>query len=239
MAFRHGKDAEIVVNQYDVTGLFNEVGYSVENDTAETTTFRQDWKTHIAGLNGGEIELSGFYDTVRSDEIKAYVGQETPIVATIGPAGLKVGDFARMMRAQSTAYEESSPVGDVVSMSWTLMSTEEVFHGYALKDVEAGITGDGTGAAVDTGAAVTGATWALQWHIAALSATNLTITVEDSADGTTGWAPIAGVTSGAQTVAGSGRVTGVGTVRRHVRVAHDVNGGASTATYTAAFARRA
>lgn len=238
MTFKHGKDCEVVIGAFDLTTFFKGANFSADVDTAETSKFRDDWKTFVVGLGSGTVELDGFYDNVRTDTVRTFVATDTPFIATVGPAGLKVGDGARLVKVESTTYEESSSVGDAVMMAWGLQSTEEVFFGVGLKDIEVGNTGNGNGTGVDMVAQVVGASWCFHYHLTALSATNITIKVQDSADNVS-FADVASATSGSLTAVGSGRVTGTGTVRRYVRVIWTVVGGATTSTFTAAFARRA
>lgn len=236
MPFVHGRRCEVIAQEYDLTEFFRSSSLSADVDTAETSTFRKDWKTFVPGMAGGTISLDGLYDTDRTDELHGYLAQLLPLVATVGPGGLKTGDLARMIRAHSTSLSNSAAVGDVVAISWALQSTEEIYFGHALNDVETAITGDGAGPSIDTGAAISDAAWCLHWHLTDLDGTGLTLAVEDSPDGSTDWQPISGVTTGAQAAVGAGRVTGIGDVRRHIRVAHDITG--TSANFAAAFARR-
>jgi hypothetical protein len=239
MSAQHGKHTEVLVADLDVTEFFNSANFNADVDTAETTTFRKDWKTHIEGTAGGTIELSGFYDTALTEDVEAFLGLGTPLVATVGPAGLKPGDLARLALVESTNYSESSPVGDAVSCAWSMLTTDRVEFGVSLKDIEVEITAAGNGTSFDRGASAPTAsqTWTFHYHLLDLDATNVTIVVEDSANNTD-WAPITGATSGALTVEGAGRVSGLGTVRRYIRVAYTPSGGATSALFGAAFAAR-
>lgn len=238
MAFHHGKECEVLVGSVDLTEYFRGSSVSGEKDTAETTAYRNDWKTHVAGTRQSTIDLDGLYDPTRSDDIYAHFDTDTAATATIGPAGLKAPDLARLITVHSTAWTESAPVGDVVAMQWSLMSTAEVFNGWALKDVETDITADGSGTVVDTGAAVTAASWCFHYHLLAIDAGTVVFIVQDSADGTTDWQPITSVTSGSLAAPTAGRVTGTGNVRRYIRVSSDLTT-ATSVTFGAAFARHA
>ncbi len=237
MAFAHGKTAEIVVDQYDMTRLFKGMSFSVDQDTAESTVFRDDDKTFVAGQRQATLSLDGFYDEARETEVNARLSIAAPFIATAGPAGLAVGARARLLSVNSTNLTETSGIADLVLLNWSLMSTDRIGLGYALSKPTTAVSGDTNGAAVDTGAAVSGALWTAHFHLHTISATNVVLTVQDSADGSTGWANITGVTSGTLTGVGAVRVTGTGTTKRYIRVASDFTGGASTGTYTVAFSR--
>lgn len=235
--FAHGSTCEIAVDEFDVTELFRGSTFQTAVDTSESTVFRKTDKTFEVGQRRSTISLDGLYDPTRQAEVEARLTTATPFVATVGPAGLAVGARARLAYVTSTDVTETSGISDVVLLAWSLQSTERVGYGYALAKPDTAVSGDTNGAAVDTGAAVTGALWVAHFHLHALSATNVVLTVQDSADGSTGWANITSVTSGALTAVGAVRVTGTGTTKRYLRASADFTGGASTGRYTVAFSR--
>lgn len=239
MAFVHGRFADIVAGSTRVSTIFRSANFSVDVDTAETSTFLQSYKTHIAGQGGGTLELEGLYDTVLSSVPRATFFVENQVV-TIGPAGLAVGDLARLILTDTVNYTESSSVGDAVLANWSLQSDGEVGFGSVLRGAgDAAVTATGNGTTVDYGAAVTAAVWALHVHVTAASGTTptLVVKIQDSADGSD-WADVAGVTTGTLTTATSVRVTGTNTIRRFVRAVHTVGGTTPSFTFTAAFSRR-
>jgi hypothetical protein len=236
VSFVHGRHAEVVAADRDLTPYFRDASLSASKDTADATTFRSDWRSHLSGLRSATIDLGGLYESVATDHVRGELTVDLPAVVTVGSGGLKPGDRAWLINAHTTSLDLSSPVGDVVAMDWSLQSTDPVFTGVGLKDVTAAVTAAGSGTVVDLGAAATGAPWCLHWHLVAINATNLTLSVQDSADGLTDWQPISGVTSGAQTATGAGRVVGTGNVRRYVRLAW-TGTAITSATFTAAFAR--
>lgn len=239
MAFSHGRNCELAVDEFDITELFRSMTFNADVDTADTSVFRQDWKTFIPGMAASTVTLDGLYDEAREDEIRDRIAIATPFVATVGPAGLAVGDLVRMLEVNSTNMTESASVGDAVMLSWALQTTGEVSFGRSLSAPTVEVTADGNGAAVDQGAAITGALWVAHFHLFNLDATNVTLTVQDSADGSTDWQPITSATSGSLTAVDVVRVTGTGTVRRYVRASWDVNGGNTSATFNVSFSRKA
>lgn len=129
MAFRHGKYAEITVNSNDLSAFCDSAELSIDVDTAETSTFGSDWKTHLAGLAGGTIELSGNYDPT------ATTGPAAVLMALIGaaafpvvlfPGGDVTGQRSHTFNAILTSYSESSPVGDKVTFSASLLADGEI-----------------------------------------------------------------------------------------------------------------
>lgn len=120
MAFRHGRFAEVTVNSVALSSFLDSCDLSMENDTAETTTFGKTWKTHLPGLNGASLSLSGNYDPTAS------TGPSATLVALLGAAAFPVvvepggdvnGQLRHSFNALLTSYSESSPVGDKVTIS--------------------------------------------------------------------------------------------------------------------------
>lgn len=129
MAFRHGKNGRATVNGVNLTAYLDEGSLSIENDTAETTTFGNSWKTHIAGLNGGELELSGNYDpTATTGPVVVFTGLlgADPFPVIWEPGGNAVGQIRHTFNAVLTSYEETSSVGDKVTISAGLLTTGAV-----------------------------------------------------------------------------------------------------------------
>lgn len=241
MSFVHGRKTEVAIAQYDMTPFFKGAALNADVDTADVSCFRQTWKTNVVGQAAYKADLDGFYDNAQTPLIDAIKLTAAPFVATVGPGGLKNGDLARLILADTVTQAESSSIGDATLMSWSLIASNEVFFGYSLRDMTAAQIATGTGTGVDTGAAVTSASWCAHFHLLAISGGGgpaVTLKVQDSADNVS-FADITGVTSGSLTSVGSLRVTGTGNVRRYIRISATISGTTPSVTYSAAFARHA
>ena len=236
MAFAHGKDCELAVDQYVMTGIFRSAGFSATVDTAESTVFGLSNKTHAVGQRQAAISMDGFYDEGRQVEVEDRLKAAAPFVATVGPAGLAVGARARLASVVATNVATTSGIGDMTLLNWSLLSTDRVGYGWSLSKPTAVVATTTNGAAVDTGAAVTGALWTAHFHLHQITATNGTLKIQGSADGSTGWTDLTSATSGTLTAAGAVRVTGTGNTLRYVRGVYTATAGVS-ASYTIAFAR--
>lgn len=236
----HGKGTQVAVDQYDLSTLFKSMSFTASADTAESTTFTANDKTYEVGMKAAEVSLDGFYDTTHTATVEARLGQATPFIATIGPAGLAAGDRARLVAVNATQATTTAGIADLVLLNWSLQSSDRIGLGYALNTMTTAVAA-GNGTTIDQAVAVTDAKWVLHVHLMSLtgSPTNVTIKVQDSADASS-WADVTGVTSGTLASPGAIRVTGTGTVRRYVRYVVSFTGGtAPTATFLAAFARAA
>lgn len=128
MAFYHGKAAEITVNSKNLSAFCDSADLSIDIDTADTTTFSASWKTALAGLAGGSLELSGNFDptttTGPASALTSLIGA-APFAVIYEPAGAAATQ-SRTFNAILTSYKESSPVGDKVTFSAGLLVTGAV-----------------------------------------------------------------------------------------------------------------
>lgn len=125
MAFHHGRAAEITVNSVNLSTFCDTADLSIDIDTADTTTFSASWKTAIAGLAGASLELAGNFDPTTTSgpasALTALIGV-APFAVVYEPAGAAANQH-RQFNALLTNYSESSPVGDKVTFSATLLVT--------------------------------------------------------------------------------------------------------------------
>lgn len=128
MAFQHGKNTEVWIGGVNRSTYFNSVEFSADVDTAETTTFTKEWKTHIPGLVGATIELGGLYDPAFTD-ITDVLTVDAGDTLRIYPEGSGASKSYRECTIKSTSYAESAPVGDVIAFSWSVIADGEVTFG--------------------------------------------------------------------------------------------------------------
>ena len=62
MAFVHGKDATLSIDAANISAFTDNVSFSRDVDTAETSTFGDSDKTYITGLNGATLNCGGKWD---------------------------------------------------------------------------------------------------------------------------------------------------------------------------------
>lgn len=125
MAFIHGKAAEITVNSVNLSAFCDSADLSIDIDTSDTTTFSASWKTAIAGLAGGNLELSGNFDptttTGPASALTSLIG-DAPFPVIYEPGGAAATQN-RTFNAILTSYKESSPVADKVTFTAGLLVT--------------------------------------------------------------------------------------------------------------------
>lgn len=220
MAFVHGKSAAVLLDGADVSAYFNSAETNIEVDTAETTTFGASWKTYIPGQVGGMFPFSGYFDPTWNDTWDN-IGDAPGAVLTFGPGGVALGAEVRLVKVLTAAYTEGAEIGGVVTFDWDVTADGAVGFGRVIA-ASAAITGDANGAAFDYTAETTAGGIA-HLHVTSVSASDsIVVTIEDSTNGSSGWATIG--TFASKSAAGAERIAIAGTIKRYVRAVYDVTG---------------
>lgn len=226
MAFKHGKNTQVLLNSTDLSPYLNAADLSLDADTAETTTFTSSWKTAIVGTSGMSYELGGLYDPTLTT-MAALTTTDFGSVLTVAPAGASaIGDRVRMMSVAETAYGESSAVGDAIAFSATLMGTGALGDGQVLH-VLGEDTNTTTGAEKDDAAATTTG-WMAHLHVTLVDGGSWVIKLQDAAVSNT-YSDVTGGAFTAATGTTSQRLVGASgaTLRRYVRYVATRTGGSA------------
>jgi hypothetical protein len=240
--FRHGKNVNVFLDQYDFSTYFNNVSASTTIDTAETSAFGTSAKSYVVGHRDGTVSLSGMFEATESvgtDQFFATaLGSATKIKLIVAPEGNSVGAGAIVLVADDTSYEVSSAIADIVQASAEFQSTDAVEHGKILSSGSAiSTTGNGTG--VDNALATTnGGAGFLSVPVNTRNG-NITVKIQHSADDST-FADLVTFTVVSSTAKTSERVEVASgtTVNRYLRVNYTVAGSTGSATPVVAFTRR-
>ena len=241
MAFIHGKNAVVLHGAYALTSFLNDGSISASVETAETTSFGNSAKTFVTGLRDGTLSASGMFDGAASavDEVlTASIGSDSLSPVTFAPNGAVIGQRVVLLQAKTTSYDVSSPVGDVVSVSYDAQADGGLDHGVSLADL-ASISATTNSTSNDNTASTANGGLA-QVHVTVNSrSSNSTIKVQHSSDNST-WADLASFTVVATTITTSERVAVAAgtTVNRYLRAQNTLAAGTGSITYQVSFARR-
>ena len=229
MAFVHGKDSVVFVDNTDFSSYFANVDSATSADVAESTTFGAtgDAKTYIAGMKDGTVGLAGFFDVTADATLQPLAKNGTDFDFFVGLNGYNQCIFGV---GNITNYGVSSPVGDIVATSLDVQSDNGLFNGKVYFQGSDTSTGD-MGTPFDNTSSTSNGFGAIV-VCTAVSGTSPThdIKVQHSADNVTytdliTFTQITGASSEVKTVA-SGT-----TINRYVRVLNTI-GGSSTPTFT-------
>ncbi len=120
MAARHGKNAALTVNSQVMTTFCDSIDMTFDVDTAGSDTFGATWKSEVAGLTGGKVDITGTYDptatTGPAATFFACISGGVPVTALYYPGGNLTGQALWTITSGLLvkSYSESSKVGDVV-----------------------------------------------------------------------------------------------------------------------------
>jgi len=149
MAFVHGKNSKIYLNETDFSTYFSSADSTRTADVAETTTFGNSNKTYIVGNKDGTVSLTGFFDATADATLQPLLGGSDCLLV-IGVDGVDATDKVRFQNGNITNYGVSSPVGDVVATSIDVQSDKGLYDGDVLENATYTATASGT--ARDNGA---------------------------------------------------------------------------------------
>jgi hypothetical protein len=232
--FVHGKNAKVLVGSYDLTTNFKEYSASTAMDMAETSAFGNSYKTYVQGLGEATISLSGMWsgETGEVDDVLGgAIGNAATLPVTICPNGYGIGNKGFGIGAQEASYEITASIGDVVAVAAEFQSTVNTGgRSGVLLTSGASVSATTTGSAVNGSAASTAGGYALLHVTANTRNATVIVTIEDSADGSTGWATIA--TFGTVTAASLDNeyLAISGTIRQYTRAVVTLTAGTGAVT---------
>jgi hypothetical protein len=232
--FRHGRDAYVLIDKYNMTPYFREASRNTAVDLAETSAFGTFDKTFVVGMREGRISLGGMFDGTTAavdDVLNTVLGQAAAVNVTFAPEGLAIGRKTYICQSEETTYETTASITDVVAVSTEVQATGGIWGAVSLHDLTAE-TATNNGSSVDNAAAST-----LGWQAVLHMTTNdrntgsIVVKVQHSTDNSA-WSDLVTFTSIAAGVASTEyQYSATGTVNRYLRAQWTVTGG-TTGAYT-------
>lgn len=136
----HGKDSYFSLEDSagttlrDLSVTINNVQFSRQNDTHDTTTYGSEGHTFITGLTNGKITLSGFWtktaSTGAATVLDGLVGLDTITLGfEYGPEGNTATNVKYSGECILESLDYSDPVADLVSYQAVLQITGDVTKG--------------------------------------------------------------------------------------------------------------
>jgi hypothetical protein len=215
--FVHGKGTGVLFDEFDLSSFFNQANASRVIQAVNTTTFGNDDKVYIAGVESGSVSIQGLWDgsAAAADEVlDGAIGSES--IITIAPQGLAtVGNKVIMLKGEDVSYQIRSTASDAVRIVAGGTADGGVrTAGVLLQPLEAETT-TFNGTSVDNGGdSDFGGVGHI--HVTVFSGTNATVKIQDSANDTD-WADL--ITFASITGLVSERLTVAGTVDQYLRFA--------------------
>lgn len=241
----HGSVADVLVNGNVVSQYFDNFAMAATRDKAETSGFKQLFKSYVAGLIDNVATFSGFYDPNIDLDLYTYLTQLTNynnqwIYAPQGAQGSSAfGLNAYSVTGSSVKYEVKSAINSANAVSAEVQMSQSgggldrgpIYHPWMTE------AAGGNTASIDSGVTSTANGGVLIVHTFSDTA-SLVVTLQDSADNST-FANVTGYTLSPTnaTIAAyrfpAAGVTPTGTVRRYTRMTWT-----GTGTFLAMFSRK-
>lgn len=240
MAFLHGRNTVVLVNEWNLSPYLNSASINPTGETADTTTFGATWKTAIAGHLSMTASFAGFHD-VDQTELDDVLGTEGQVLTVCPGAGAAIGDHAWLLPVVETSLARSSPLGGAVAIAWDALASSAAALGEVLHPVGED-TNTTTGASRD-GAAATTTGWMAHLHVTGpVDGGAWVVKLQDSADNSS-WADVTGGAFASLSAVGSERLVSSASdaeLRRYVRYVATRTGGSAGQgiTFALAYARR-
>jgi hypothetical protein len=235
MAFIHGKNTEIYCNGYNLTSYLNSIDTTKIVDITETSTFGNNSKNYIAGLQDGTVSVEGYYDGSSNaiDEVLNAALGASESEWCYYPAGDTFDNLGYALQTVNNSISLTSDIGDATTISGEAQSkvgTEKIISLHALSQVTS--SGEGSGHDGEASSSDGGSAY--------IQVTDVTGTVEviiqhDSNSDFSTATTLASFTA-IDTDHTSERITFSGTVNRYVRAKWTLGGG-ETLTFNIGFNR--
>ena len=245
MGRRGSQDAAVLLwGGYDLRGTTTDYVLEKESPLEDTTVIGDsDSSQQAVGFIKTMLSLNGFYDDAANASNAALVGPANTRPLVLALEGNTAGKaFVGVAGAIEYKYNRVVKVGSLHKANASFAMTGKVDEG-KIQVTQQTISGVATSTrpTVDNGAATAngGAGYLEIVGLTLGGYTSVTVTVQDSADGSTGWATI--LTHTAATVAPFADVVAItGAVRRYTRAIVTFNGTGSSQSITLfqGFARR-
>jgi len=249
LAASHGSLADVLVNGNVVSQYLNDWSQSMSRDKAETSAFKQTFKSYVAGLGDNVIALAGMFDssnpTASDPLIYSYLTSLTTtdsmwLYSPLGAQGASAaGNVGYSITGISTKYEVKSALNAANVITAEVQMDNNgggLDRGVILSPwVTQGAGGSSTSS--DSGVTSTANGGVLVVHTFSDTA-SLVVNLQDSADNST-FANVTGYTLSPTnaTIAAyrfpAAGVTPTGTIRRYTRVTWT-----GTGTFLALFSRK-
>lgn len=221
MAFKHGKDSKVYINQTDFSTYFNSVDVARTADVAESTTFGENSKTYITGNKDGTFSVAGFFDATADATLQPLLGG-SDMIFVLGVDGVDATDGCSFAKGNINNYGVSSAVGDIVATSLDIQADSGVYNGTVLENATVTATASGT-ARDNTLATANGGGAFLIVQTASGSTPTLTVKITHSADNST-YADLVTFTQATGTTAEVKTIGANTTVNRYLKVQYTVGG---------------
>lgn len=232
MTIRHGKNAQIYLAGYDISGDLNLVTPHSEVDLADQTCFGATGHSWLPGLFKDEAQIEGFLDDTAAVRLDALHAVETTGYQLMVLYGTTLGDAAQCANeVKLQTYSKNAVANDINKITAKCLTENYPFDPCVLLSPKATKTTAGSGTGLNNLAGSTDGLVAYLQVFAVGAGKTLTVTIDHSDDGAAWTAGLISFTGA--TAITTERKAVAGNVKQYLRATWAFAGGAP---YTASFA---
>lgn len=246
MAFGHGKDSRVLMNELHMSTQLNGWQASWKNNLGDSTALSDSGFRGRPGLNEGSLSFDGLFEDTATlilkpfvNEVWTQIGVDNGLNATIWPMGSTIGQPAIFSPGDVSDFSIEAQVDDMVKVKAEITSDGGVDMGVVQHSISAGESASTNSTGVDN-AILSSNGGAAMLHVTAISGTtpSLIVKIQHSVDNVT-YADLITFTTVTTTVGSEFKATAAGvTVNRWTRAASTIAGTSPNYTYGVSFARR-
>lgn len=238
--FHHGKDSQVLVDEFDLSRYFRSFTSSRNSDVADTTGFGVDDKEYIPGMRDGMLAMEGMWsptlgavDPVLDEVFEEALGNNT-VVFQVAPGGQTTGQPCIIGQSDVTQYDITQATGDIVTINTALQSTDGQANGTCIHPLATRTT-TGVGTFFDSGATAP-ITDVDLLAVLNVTATDGTATIKVTSSTTSGGTYVDEATFNVTAIGGQSSVTRGIAVDRFIKASWTL-GTATSITFALSFAR--
>ncbi len=177
-------NAKVVYGGRDLSGILNQISLGGEVDLQEDTAMGDTFRTRIAGLKDGLMDMSGYWasdsasDSADAD-LFAKIGASKELIS-LAVEGGTVGDVGYSFEVDEANYTQGATLGEIFAFNITAQGNGPLLRGTVMENVERTSTADGTG--YELGNLTSAQTLYSAIHVTSVSGTNPTLDVVVESD---------------------------------------------------------
>lgn len=180
------KDAKVLYDERNISGIINQIALSFNADLQDDTTVDSDTRSRLAGLLNAMVEQEGFFEAADDNNFFDNTNYGNEGIATIIPdnsGNENVRCF--FLKVRQAEYTPGATIGEIFSFSLNMESNSALIKGKVSQDGSE--TADGEGSVLNLGAVAAGSTLYAALHVLSVSggtSPNLDVTIVSDDDGT-------------------------------------------------------
>ena len=176
------KDAKILYEGFDISGLLNSVALAQSSELQDGSTFAQTTRVMVPGVMDSSVEVNGFHDDTVDPLIFEGVAAAFPPakIISLSPDGGAPGDVSYFMECDVANYSPGGNYGEIFGFSSTFQGHGPLIRGTLLENSAKTTSGVGTARVIGTLSALEGLWAAL--HVFGIVGSTVTIDVKITSD---------------------------------------------------------